>query len=150
MPCEITVRVMCAADYDGVYDLWIHTPGMGLNAVDDSREGIEKYLKRNPATSFVAECGGEIVGVILAGHDGRRGYIHHTAVLPAYREQGTAKKLVDCALAALDREGIIKANLVVFRDNELGNGFWEHIGFAERKDLVYRDKVIRPFELIKT
>ncbi len=150
MPCEITVRVMCAEDYDSVYDLWLHTPGMGLNTVDDSREGIEKYLKRNPTTSFVAECGGRIIGAIMAGHDGRRGYIHHTAVLPAYREQGTAKKLVDCALAALDREGIIKANLVVFGDNALGNGFWEHIGFAERKDLVYRDKVIRPFELIKT
>ena len=151
MPCDtVSIRVMRAEDYDGVYDLWIHTPGMGLNAVDDSREGIEKYLRRNPSTSFVAEYEGKIVGVIMAGHDGRRGYIHHTAVLPLYREQGVAKKLVESALKALDNEGIIKATLVVFRDNDLGNGFWEHIGFAERTDLTYRDKVIRPYELIKT
>ena len=151
MPFDaIVIRVMKAEDYDGVYDLWLNTPGMGLNAVDDNREGIEKYIRRNPATSFVAENDGKIIGVIMAGHDGRRGYIHHTAVHPVYREQGVAKKLVESALKALEDEGIIKANLVVFRDNEPGNGFWEHIGFAERKDLVYRDKAIRPFELIRT
>ena len=151
MPCDtVAIRVMRAEDYDGVYDLWIHTPGMGLNTVDDSREGIEKYLKRNPTTSFVAVCGSSVVGVIMSGHDGRRGYIHHTAVLPAYRGQGIAQKLVEHAIDALDKEGIIKANLVAFRDNDIGNGFWEHIGFHERVDLVYRDKAIHPFELVKT
>ena len=123
---------------------------MGLNTVDDSREGIEKYLKRNPTTSFVAESEGKIIGVIMAGHDGRRGYIHHTAVLPMYRGQGIARKLVECAINALDKEGIMKVNLVAFCNNDLGNGFWEHIGFAERKDLVYRDKAIHSFEIIKT
>ena len=78
----VNIRVMTINDYDGVYDLWINTPGMGLNTTDDSREGIAKYLRRNPTTSFVAECEGTIIGVIMAGHDGRRGYIHHTAVLP--------------------------------------------------------------------
>jgi ribosomal protein S18 acetylase RimI-like enzyme len=123
---------------------------MGLNAVDDSRDGIGKYLMRNPTTSFVALAKGKIVGVIMAGHDGRRGYIHHTAVLPEYRGQGIAQNLVEHAMDALDKEGIIKANLVAFRDNDLGNGFWEHIGFHERTDLVYRDKALRPFELVKT
>ena len=150
MPCDAEIRLMRADDYEGVYDLWLHTPGMGLNAVDDSREGIEKYLKRNPTTSFVAVCGGKIVGVILAGHDGRRGFIYHTAVLPEYRGQGIAKNLAEHAMNALDTEGILKANLVAFRDNDLGNGFWEHIGFRERTDLIYRDKALRPFDLVKT
>ena len=138
----VQIRVMTSDDYKEVYDLWIHTPGMGLNTADDSREGIERYLKRNPKTSFVAECDDRIIGVIMAGHDGRRGYIHHTAVLPAYRNQGIAKRLVDCAMAALEEEGINKVALVAFKTNDIGNGFWDSIGFVERDDLVYRNKNI--------
>ncbi|MCM1246282.1 MAG: GNAT family N-acetyltransferase [Roseburia sp.] len=138
----IKIRVMNIKDYDGIYDLWINTPGMGLNTIDDSRDGIDKYLKRNPTSSFVAEDDGKIVGVIMSGHDGRRGYIHHTAVLPDYRNQGIAKKLVDNAMNALDKEGINKVGLVAFERNEIGNGFWENIGFVVRDDLVYRNKNI--------
>lgn len=144
------IRTMTAADYDAAYELWLHTPGMGLNTADDSREGIERYLRRNPATSFVAECDGQIVGVILAGHDGRRGYIHHTAVLPAFQKRGIARRLVECALAALEKEGIHKAALVAFQRNEAGNAFWEHVGFSVRDDLVYRNKSIHPLERIDT
>ena len=146
----LNIRVMTIEDYDGVYDLWINTPGMGLNTTDDSRGGIGKYLARNPSTSFVAEYDNNIIGVIMAGHDGRRGYIHHTAVLPDYRNQGIAKRLVECAMNALEAEGINKVALVAFRRNETGNGFWEHIGFNEREDLVYRNKNIHTLERIDT
>ena len=141
---------MTISDYDGVYHLWLNTPGMGLNSTDDSKEGIENFLKRNPTTNFVAECNNEIVGVIMAGHDGRRGYIYHTAILPSYRNKGLAKQLVDCAMSALDKEGINKAALVAFKKNDIGNGFWEHIGFIERDDLVYRNKNIHALERIDT
>ena len=134
------IRVMTPDDYDSVYDLWFNTPGMGLNSTDDSRTGIEKYLRRNPTTSFVAECDGHIVGVIMAGHDGRRGYIYHTAVLPAYRNRGIARSLVEHTMAAL----------VAFSQNDLGNGFWERIGFTCRDDLVYRNKNIRVLENLPT
>ena len=146
----VKIRVMTISDYDGVYNLWLNTPGMGLNTTDDSREGIEKYLKRNPTSNFVAESDGEIIGVIMAGHDGRRGYIYHTAVLPTYRNQGVAKNLVDCAMSALDEEGINKVALVAFQKNDIGNGFWEHIGFIERDDLVYMNKNIRVLNKIET
>ena len=146
----INFRTMTIDDYNGVYELWINTPGMGLNTTDDSREGIDKYLKRNPTTSFIAECDGKIIGVIMAGHDGRRGFIHHTAVLPEYRNQGIAKKLVDCAMFALDKEGINKVALVAFKKNDVGNGFWANIGFTERNDLVYRNKNIRELNRIDT
>lgn len=146
----INIRVMSITDYDEIYNLWINTPGMGLNSADDSREGIEKYLKRNPTTSFVAEYDGKIIGVIMAGHDGRRGYIHHTAILPNFRNQGIAKKLVDCAISALDKEGINKVALVAFKKNNIGNGFWENIGFIERNDLVYRNKNIHALNRIDT
>ena len=146
----IRIRIMTVQDYDGVYELWINTPGLGLNATDDSREGIHKYLKRNPTTSFVAEDNEKIIGVILSGHDGRRGYIHHTAVLPNYRHQGIAAKLVDYAMNALDREGINKVALVAFEKNKSGNGFWEKIGFTVREDLLYRNKNIHELKRIDT
>ena len=145
-----TVRIMTIADYDAIYALWLNTPGMALNTTDDSREGIEKYLKRNPNSCFVAEADCKIVGVIMAGHDGRRGFIHHTAVLPEFRNQGIAKQLVEHAIAALDAEGIQKVGLVAFQTNEIGNGFWERVGFDRRDDIVYRSKFIHPLTKIDT
>ena len=146
----VDIRIMKPGDYEGVYDLWISTPGMGLNTTDESREGIEKYLKRNPSTCFVAEDQGKIVGVIMAGNDGRRGYIYHTAVHPSYRKQGIAKKMVENVLTALDAEGINKVALVVFKRNADGNAFWEKMGFTERTDLTYRNKNIHDLERIDT
>lgn len=129
-------------DYNAVYELWIKTPGMGFNTIDDSREGIERYLKRNPDTCFVVRMENKIVGVILCGHDGRRGYIHHTAVDVSYRKQGIGRRLVECAITALQNEGISKVACVVFEKNKEGNLFWESIGFCKRDDLIYRNKTI--------
>ena len=139
----MTIRLMTIDDYDGVYDLWLNTPGMGLNDTDDSREGIEKYLRRNPTTGFVAEENGKIIGSIMSGHDGRRGTIYHTAVRVSERNRGIATALVDHAIAALDKEGITKVFLVAFEKNELGNAFWKARGFTTRPDLVYRNKYIK-------
>ena len=111
----MTIRVMTVEDYAACYDLWLRTPGMGLNSVDDSADGIARYLKRNPSTCFVAEEEGRVAGVILSGHDGRRGFIHHTAVLPDYRGQGIARHLVDSAMSTLEAEGIHKVCGVVLR-----------------------------------
>ncbi len=144
------IRKMKITDYDVVYALWRKTPGMGLNDIDDSREGIERYLKRNPRTCFIGEFNGELAGVILAGHDGRRGYIHHTCVAPDLWGRQFGTKLVDAALEALRAEGISKAALVVFSRNERGNGFWERMGFTERPDLVYRNKALVKLERIDT
>ena len=115
---------------------------MGFNNLDDSREGIAKYLKRNPSTCFVAECGDSIVGVIFSGHDGRRGFIHHLAVAEDCRRQGIATELLECAVSSLAAEGINKVALLVFNRNEAGNAFWEKNGFTSREDLVYRNKAL--------
>ena len=123
---------------------------MGLNNLDDSRNGINIFLKRNPDTCFVARNDNKIVGVIIVGNDGRRGYIYHTAVNPQYRKQGIASRLVDTALKALKQCGINKVALVVFDRNENGNQFWENQGFAVREDLVYRNKTITEMTRIDT
>ena len=144
------IRLMSINDYDGVYSLWISTPNMGLNNLDDSKDGINKYLERNPKTCFVAEENGSILGVILCGHDGRRGYIHHTAVASNKQRNGIGASLVNAAMNALKNEGINKTALVVFGKNEKGNAFWEKQGFTARDDLVYRNKSIAELLRIDT
>lgn len=144
------IRNMKLDDYDAVYAIWLSCPGMGLNDVDDSREGIERFLARNPESCFVAEDGGEVVGVILAGNDGRRGYIYHTAVQSGRQREGIATALVNAAMDALEHLGIRKAALVVFDRNEIGNAFGENIGFSVRHDLVYRNRSIVPMKRIDT
>lgn len=141
---------MDISDYEKVYAIWISCKGMGLNNLDDLREGIERFLLRNPETCFVAEADETVVGVIMAGHDGRRGYIYHTAVLPEYRNRGIAAKLVENAMSAMKNAGINKVALVVFDRNEGGNAFWEKMGFAVREDLVYRNKSITEMTRIDT
>lgn len=142
------IRIMNIDDYEKVYDLWIHTEGMGLNETDDSKEGIQKYLIRNPTTCFVAEENGEMIGAIMSGHDGRRGYIYHTTVKEEYRGRGIGKSLVESAMTALEQEGIHKAALVAFEKNISGNAFWENIGFTVRDDLVYRNKNIHELKAV--
>lgn len=146
----MNIRIMTIADYDNVYALWLSCKGMGLNNLDDSREGIARFLKRNPDTCFVAEDGGNTVGVIIAGNDGRRGYIYHTAVNPEYRRKGIAKALVNAALETLRDLGINKTALVVFERNADGNAFWEKMGFTSRGDLVYRNKTLTEMVRIDT
>ncbi len=136
----VNIRIMTPDDFDGIAKVWEKHDG--TNPVDDSREGLTRYLRRNPATSFVAEDNGTIVGTILAGHDGRRGIFHHVVVASHYRGQGIGRMLVENAVEALRKEKINKVLLVVFTHNDNGNQFWEHMGFTVREDLFYRNKCI--------
>jgi len=141
---------MTIDDYEGVYHLWINTPGMGLNTTDDSREGIDQYLRRNPTSCFVAEETGEIVGSILAGHDGRRGFIYHLSVAVSHRKKGIGAALVARAMEVFKQEGIHKVALVVMAGNETGNAFWESHGFTTREDLIYRNRNLSDLVRIDT
>jgi len=136
------IRTMTIDDYEEVYELWRNTPGIGLHDAEDSKTGIGKYLQRNPGTCFVAENDGNIIGVILSGHDGRRGYISHTAVSLSERNKGVGTALLNRAVDALKQEGLSRAALFVFKDNKTGNEFWENRGFAVRDDVVFRNKII--------
>ena len=128
-----SIRLMTIDDYEKVYALWMSCKNMGFNNLDDSREGIDKYLKRNPTSCFVAVKGEDVVGVVLSGHDGRRGFIHHMA-----------------ALSALEAEGINKVALLVFNHNDAGNAFWEKQGFTVRDDVTYRNRVLTEMVRIDT
>lgn len=129
------IRTMTLADYDAVLALWQSTPGMGLRSLDDSHEGIAQFLRRNPNTCFVAEEDDSIIGTILCGHDGRRGYIYHTVVHEEYRRRGIGSALVESAVKALKTEGITRVCLNVMESNEVGRCFWLNRGW-EKKDFL--------------
>ncbi len=145
---NISIRPVVIDDYDGIFELWNSTEQSrrAMNPVDDSRDGIWRYLKRNPTTCFLAyvkddiEKDNKIVGVILTGHDGRRGMVHHMCVHPDYRRQGIARMLVQTAEDALSKEGITKVFGLVFKDNNIANDFWEEQGYTLRTNLNYRNK----------
>ena len=133
------VRIMTIEDYEGVYALWKKIKGFGIRSIDDSKEGVARFLKRNPTTSVVAEKDGRIVGSIFCGHDGRRGCLYHVCVDEDYRRHGIGKRMVVFAMKALKEEKINKVSLIAFTENDIGNAFWNTIGWTERLDLNYYD-----------
>ena len=142
---EIAIRNVTIEDYDKLCELWNSTEQSrrALNPVDDSRDGIARYLRRNPTTCFLA-CPAEdprhIIGVILTGHDGRRAIIHHMCIHPEFRRRGIARMLLQEAEEALRAEGITKVFGLVFKDNDPANAFWESQGYTLRTNLNYRNK----------
>ena len=135
----MTVRTMTIEDFDQVHALWMTISGIAIRSIDDSREGVERFLRRNPTTSVVAEEDGKIVGSILCGHAGRRGCLYHVCVHKDYRMRGIGKAMVVYAMNALKAEEISKVSLIAFTRNDIGNAFWNRIGWTRRLDLNYYD-----------
>lgn len=137
--------------YKEVNDLWMNCRNMGFNHVDDSREGILKLVTKNPRTCYLAQTAdGQIVGTVLAGNDGRRGYVYHLCVSEPFRHQGIATQLMDAMLDGMRAEGISKVALVVFAYNDEANAFYEKVGFTKRDDLYYRNIALRELQRIDT
>ncbi len=133
------IREMKIEDYDKIYTLWMSMKGFAMRSIDDSEEGVRRFLERNPHTSVVASQDGKIVGAILCGHDGRRGCLYHVCVHRDYRRKGIGTAMVVFAMEALKREKISKVSLIAFTVNDIGNAFWKKIGWTKREDLNYYD-----------
>ncbi len=142
------VRTMTIEDYQGVHDLWMTIKGFAIRSIDDSRTGVERFLKRNPTTSVVAVENGEIVGSILCGHDGRRGCLYHVCVREDCRMRGIGKSMVVRCMEELEKEKISKVSLIAFTENDIGNAFWKEIGWTKREDLNYYDFVLNRENII--
>ena len=147
---DILIRPMETADYDQVYKLWTEIKGFGIRSIDDSREGVERFLARNPTTSVVAVQNGRIIGNILCGHDGRTGFFYHVCVAKEYRKHGIGYRMVRRAIEALQKEGVSKVSLIAFKQNQVGNAFWKGIGWTEREyinsyEFVLNEKNITNF-----
>ena len=143
------IRVMTIDDYEGVYELWTSIHGFAIRSIDDSKEGVEAFLKRNPTTSVVAVEDDKIVGAILCGHDGRRGCFYHVCVNPDYRLKGIGKSMVVFCMNALREEKINKVSLIAFTKNDIGNVFWKKIGWTKREDLNYYDFTLNEENIVK-
>jgi ribosomal protein S18 acetylase RimI-like enzyme len=144
---QMSIRKCEIADCNNIIELWKRTKEVGFFCGEDNPKVTARYIERNPNTSFVAECEGKIVGVIMSGHEGWLGFIHHTCVDSTMRGTGLGKRLVLTALEALKNEGIVLCSLVVYKSNVTGNQFWEHMGFTTRDnncedDLIYRNKFL--------
>ncbi len=131
---ETRIRPMTMDDYPAAMALWKATPGIGLSAADEA-ETLRAYLLRNPGMSQCAFADETLIGTVLAGHDGRRGYLHHLCVDVGFRKQGVGRLLITSALEALHAQGLEKAHAFLFSDNETGRKFWERIGWSWRTDI---------------
>ena len=136
------IRPMTIEDYSEVYALWQSIEGFAIRTIDDSEEGIRRFLKRNPTTSIVAVDENRIIGTILCGHDGRQGCFYHVCVERSYRNHGVATHMTQAAIAALREEQICKVSLVAFRSNQTGNAYWHELGWKEREDLKCYDYIL--------
>jgi ribosomal protein S18 acetylase RimI-like enzyme len=128
------IRIMTINDYDAVIELMKNTPGVSVRDAD-SREATSRYLQRNPGMSFIAEVQGELAGCVMCGHDGRRGYLQHLLVLGPFRRQGIARALVEQCLDSLERQGILKCHLDVFKTNHAAAKYWSRQGWQLRTDI---------------
>ena len=131
------IKIMTMEDYDGVRKLWMQIKGFGIRSIDDSKEGIARFLKRNPTTSVVAIEDGKIIGRILCGHDSSRGCLYPVCVEEEYRMRGIGKSMVVKCMEELRKEQINKVSLIAFTKNDIGNAFWKEIGWTKREDLNY-------------
>lgn len=127
----VTYFPMTMEDYDEVHALWMTIRGFGIRSLDDSREEIDRFLRRNPTTSVVARVNGEMAGSILCGSDGRQGYLYHVCVREKYRRQGIGTRMVGYCMRKLKEEGINRIALIAFPRNDVGNAFWKTIGWKK-------------------
>ncbi len=130
---KIQISSLTMNHYQQAFALWQQSDGIGLSAADSARQ-IRNYLRRNPHLSFVAKVNGTLAGVVLGGHDGRRGYIHHLAVHPRFRRRAIGHRLVQHCLQALQRSGIQKCHAFIFANNPAA-AFWKKIGWTLRRDI---------------
>ncbi len=143
------IREMTIEDYEEVHALWMTIQGFAIRSIDDSREGVERFLKRNPHTSVVAIEDGRVVGAILCGHDGRRGCMYHVCVHRDYRRRRIGTEMVVFAMEALRKEQISKISLIAFTKNDIGNTFWKTIGWTKREDLNYYDFTLNKENIVR-
>lgn len=136
---EYKYRMVNLEDYEKIMALWRETPGIGISSADN-KENLALFLERNKGLCYICEFKDSIIGTILCGHDGRRGYIYHVCVHCDHRRQGIGEKLVKLSLENLKSCGIEKCHIYVFRDNELGKSFWEKTGWIKRDDLIMFSK----------
>ncbi len=143
------IREMTIEDYEQVKELWLSIKGFAMRSIDDSYDGVKKFLERNPGLSVVAIEDDHIVGAILCGHDGRRATLYHVCVKTEYRRRGIGKAMTVACMEKLHAEGVNKVALIAFTKNDVGNAFWKEIGWKQREDLNYYDFTLNEGNIVR-
>ena len=138
---DVQILPITEADYDAVRALWMTIRGFGIRALDDSREDVVRFIRRNPTTSVVAKADGRVIGSILCGSDGRQGALYHVCVAEEFRRQGIGTRMVGYCMQQLKALGINKVGLIAFTKNGGGNAFWKQIGW-KKVDVNYYEFVL--------
>lgn len=146
---SVILRPMTPQDFDEVHDLWMTIQGFGIRSLDDGKEDVTRFIKRNPTTSVVAVSDGRIVGSILCGNDGRQGCLYHVCVEKQFRRMGIGTQMVGYCMRELRELGINKVTLVAFKRNDGGNAFWRKIGWKKREDFNYYEFVLNEKNITK-
>ena len=145
----MNIREMKIEDYEEVKALWLSIKGFAIRSIDDSYDGVKKFLERNPGLSVVAIVDDHVVGAILCGHDGRRATFYHVCVRQEYRRRGIGKAMTVSSMEKLHSEGINKVALIAFTKNDVGNAFWKEIGWKQRIDLNYYDFTLNEDNIVR-
>ncbi len=135
----VEIRIMDVDDYSGALSLWKSLPGLGLSSAD-KQDFINHFLEKNPKTCFIAKDGDRIIGTVLGGSDGRRGYLYHLAIHKEYQRLGLGRQLSEKCISALKSEGLQKCHIFVISSNKEGMQFWERLGWVLRKDILVLSK----------
>ena len=145
---EILIRTMEPADYQKVRALWMKIRGFRIRSIDDSEEGVSRFLKRNPDTCVVACDGARVVGSILCGSDGRFATFYHVCVDPEYRRCGIGRQMVETCIRALRAAQINTIHLTAFQDNEVGNLFWSGMGWVRQENVNRYEMKLNPDNMV--
>ena len=138
------IRTATTADVDAIVELWATTfpeyadPGRPQRA---PRPSIERKLAFGDGLFWVADADGALLGTIMAGYDGHRGWLYSLGVHPDARRAGLARALVSTAEDALARLGCIKINLQVLDANASGRAFWDAAGFVPDPVISYGKRI---------
>ena len=128
------IREMKIDDYNDIIAMFSETPGVTVREAD-SKNATGTYLNRNQGLSFVATVDSRVIGCVMCGHDGRRGYLQHLVVMAGNRKQGVGEKLFTACIDALKEIGINKTHIFVFKTNGLANNYWINKGWNLREDI---------------
>lgn len=134
------VVTLSAGDYDAVRALW-EAAGLPIRPTGrDSREAFAQQLERGTQTAIGLEQGGRLVGVVLATHDGRKGWINRLAVDPAARRQGAGQRLVAEAERVLKAQGMSVIAALIEGSNSASLALFQQAGYETHPDIHYVSK----------
>jgi ribosomal protein S18 acetylase RimI-like enzyme len=136
----VQIRPVAADDLDALIELWVACEL--TRPWNDPRVDIERKLADSPALLLVGTDGRVVVGSVMAGYDGLRGWINYLAVSPEQRGRGLGRALMDAAEERLAALGCVKINLQLRNTNAAARGFYEAIGYGQDPVVSFAKRLV--------